>query len=142
MVAAKDPPAGAGKQRKSNDAQLAVPTTPLKRGSALLKTMNKYVCHIKGILLRMNTLKYQSEIKQRLVHVSDSVEGLFQQLSRLVKDKTDTQEPYDPILKQFVDLKAVAEDDILEAEGVVEAAGRPAKRAAPAAGKRVKKEAS
>ena len=110
-------------------AKRASVTTPLKKGGALQRQVNKYVCNIKSILVQMSSMKYQADLRTRLNTISDDAESIYNDIGSLLKAGANDDASYEKSLRSFLELRNANNDDITEAQGVMSAAFRPAKTA-------------
>ena len=118
----------------------AVPTTPLKKGQALMKGTHKLMCEIQSTLNRMKAMKYQNELMVRLQEIVTALQEVYNGVQSLVKEGIELESEYKPFLDKFLDIKSGSQSDRLEGDGVVAHMGRPQiKRKVPGAKKHAKK---
>ncbi len=88
------------------------------------KVIFKFQCRVSAILLKMNTMKYQTELKTKLQNVCDQLGVVYTELGLLLRNGANDDALYQPILKQFIDLKKIVDNDVDEGEAVCAQVGR------------------
>ena len=112
-----------------------VPDTALKRGNLLLKGIDKTVGQVRSLIMRLGSLKYQTELRANLETAAKKVEAVYNDVQRLTRDRCNVEAEYEPLLAKYNELKANMSPDMQEAEGVISGAMKPAKKPAKAKAK-------
>jgi hypothetical protein len=120
----------------------ATPDTPLKKAAAVHRLLLKFQVRITNVLLKMNSMKYQNELKVKLTKNCEEVGKIYTALGELLKSGVDSDAHYAPILKEYIDLKKLVESDVVEGEDVCGSVGKvkvQKQPGAPPSGKKARK---
>ena len=122
------------------NAQRVLPDDPLKKGQALVKAIEKYRASLQSLTLRLASGKSQAPLIGKLNDICTEITAIYNDLTKLTKEKVNEEGPYDAIVQRYHDLKTDAEEDVAEAEAVSAGMMRPSKKAGAGAAQTAKAE--
>jgi hypothetical protein len=112
------------KARKGGGAQVVKKDTPLKKGQALQRHLNKAACDLRSQILQLKACRSQGELLTKLGTHATTVEAFFGRVQKLVREQVDLQPPYNEILSEFTEYSKLMDEDVGEAKGVIDGAAR------------------